>query len=209
MIEHIGLHTLFSDPLCKEMIWRDEILSIHEKYGPIDFYRFDFDVSQDYFAHWHDILRVQKKRRGEIALCVVNSHNRILLHTKLFYPSSTYRIPTGGIHFDESVIDACFRELDEETSLRAVSVNQLALLLYLFRHRQDVLPFVSYIFKVHVERDKPRVRDEGEAISGFRWITRSELGVIIQHLKSLEKNQWREWGIMRAAPHEIIENSLA
>lgn len=208
-LEHIGLHTLFSESNCQDIMRRSEILEYHEKYGPIDFYRFECALSEDYFAQWYDVLHIKKNRRGEIALCVINNLNNILLHTKPFYPSQTFRIPTGGIHLDESAIAACYRELDEETGLCAISVNQIALLLYLFRYQKHVLPFLSYIFAVQVESDTPRVRDESESISGFRWINRSELGGIIQHLKTLEPERWREWGIMRAAPHEIIENSLA
>jgi 8-oxo-dGTP pyrophosphatase MutT (NUDIX family) len=209
MIERVSIHDILDGPLVQNFINKDEILSLIEKCGPTHFYRFYLDISESYFQRWNNVLFMEKSRRGEIALCVKNDAEHILLHTKTLYPEGTFRIPTGGIHDNETVIDALVRELYEETGFSPLSFQQLALLLYVFRHDSKVIPFLSYIFKVNVSNGEPALQDENEEISGFMWIKSTQLVDVIANLQNLPEGQWHEWGLMRAAPHEIIHLSHA
>lgn len=209
MIEHVSLHDILDEPLAQSFIHKDEILSLIEKCGPTRFYRFYHNISYDYFQLWKNALHHEKSRRGEIALCVTNEADHILLHTKPFYPDKTFRIPTGGIHSKETVIDALVRELHEETGFSPLSFQQLALLLYVFRHGDESIPFVSYIFSVTVSDGEPAPHDESEEISGFLWIESSKLENVITSLQNLPEGKWHEWGLMRAAPHHIIHSLRA
>jgi len=112
---------------------------------------------------------------------------------------------TGGINFGEQVIDALYRETFEETGFNLVSFKLIALLLYEFRYLDDKIPFLSFIFHVIPDGTNPQVQDENENISEFRWINRREMDKIAQELRNLP-DAWREWGVMRAIPHELVHN---
>ena len=207
MTEQVDLHDLFARA-ADFKIWRQEILDLHERFGPADFYHSVIELSLEHLGQWDFRLNKEKKRRGEVALCVRNSNGTLLLHRKSFYPDNTFRIPTGGIHKDESAIEALTRELFEETGFIAESFRFMAFLLYEFRHHQSAVPFVSYIFDVRVADAEPRKQDEKEDISGYMWITPSELEDVITNLQSMQGDRWMEWGTLRAVPHEIIFTAL-
>jgi len=206
-LEQIELADLFAEGVSEEFLPSGEILDLHEKYGPIDFFRCDLDIRKEYFESWRQILYVRKNRRAEVALHVENKNNEILLHTKTFYPPKIYRIPTGGIHPGENVIDALHRELDEETGFSALFFHQPALLVYKFRNHNRSIHFVSYLFNVQVDGEEPHAKDEEENITDYRWIYLDQLRETIEQLKDL-KDKWHDWGVMRSMPHEIIYNSL-
>jgi hypothetical protein len=77
------------------------------------------------------------------------------------------------------------------------------LLVYQFKSDGEMIPFVSHIFKVKVGGGEPHPKDDDENITGYQWIKPSQLSDIALQLKSLKK-QWRDWGVMRALPHEIV-----
>jgi hypothetical protein len=74
-------------------------------------------LSRDYFDKWKSILVDAHNRRGEVVLIVQKPDDRILLHTKPFYPAGVFRLPTGGLKPEESINDGLVRELYEETGL--------------------------------------------------------------------------------------------
>lgn len=206
-LQQIELADLFDLKLKKTFFDPAEILDLHERYGPIDFFRAELQTSEAYFDSWHSILQGKKNRRAEVALCVANKNDEILLHTKPFYPPDIFRIPTGGIHPGEKVVDALHRELDEETGFVAMSFFQVALLIYEFHNAGRWIPFVSHIFKVHVEGNDPHPKDASENITGYRWIKTNQLTEIIHQLASL-RDKWHDWGVMRSLPHDILLSAV-
>ncbi len=202
-LQQIELADLFDLKLNKTFLDPAEVLDLHEKYGPIDFFRADLHTSEQYFESWHSILREKKNRRAEVALCVENVNGDILLHTKPFYPPGIFRIPTGGIHPGEKVIDALHRELDEETGFITTASLHVALLIYEFHNSGRSIPFVSHIFKVQVNGNDPHPKDDSENITGYRWIKPDQLTEIIHQLEGL-REKWHDWGTMRSLPHSIL-----
>ncbi|MBN1464187.1 NUDIX hydrolase [candidate division KSB1 bacterium] len=202
VIEHLDMVDFIAQP--DVVSRREEILQLHEKYRQANFYRACIDLSAEHLAIWDDRVNGEKKRRGEVVLGIYNGQNKILLHTKSFYPQKIYRVPTGGMHADEGAVAALHRELHEETGFFAASFQLLALLLYVFRHAQQVVPFLSFIFAISVDDDAPRCKDAGENISGYRWIEPAQLASVSAELRGLQEDRWQEWGKMRAIPHEII-----
>lgn len=202
-LKQIELAEFVSLRLEKKVLDLNQVLDLHEKYGPIDFYRAELNVSQEYWESWYNVLNIKKNRTAEVALYIENADNTILLHTKPFYPPDIFRIPTGGIHPGEHVIDALHRELDEETSFTANSFLLFALLLYQFNYGGRTLPFVSYIFKVKVDGGEPHPKDDSENITGYRWIKTDQLLDVFHQLWNL-KERWHDWGVMRSLPHKIL-----
>ena len=144
-------------------------------------------------------------RRGEVVFAIRNRRDKILLHTKSFYPSGVYRLPGGGIHWDEEVEAALFREVEEETGLPVTVDRFVGLILYAVR--QQPKPFASYVFLLRTQKLNPRVQDPREQISGFKEVSPSELHTATQRLRELS-DDWRIWGTFRALAHELVANAL-
>ncbi|NOY58997.1 MAG: NUDIX hydrolase [Calditrichaeota bacterium] len=182
-----------------------ELADLKDKFGKLVIYKTTVELVEEHFQYWHDLTTKRRDRRGEVALVIENEKNQVLLHTKDHYPTGAFRIPTGGINYNEKVIDALHRETFEETGFSLVSYKFIALLLYEFEYLGQKNPFMSFIFHVTPDGVKPQVQDENEKISGFRWINRREMGEIAQELRNLP-DAWKEWGIMRAIPHELVHD---
>ena len=171
-------------------------------------------LSRKYGAPEHAELRLDQwpmpraargDRRGEVVFAIRNRRNKVLLHTKSFYPKGVYRLPSGGIHWDEEVEDALFREVEEETGL-PVSVDRfVGLILYDVRRRPK--SFASYVFLLSTEKLHPQVQDASERISGFKEVSATELRATTQRLRELS-DDWRTWGKFRALAHDLVANAL-
>src|SRR5690606_6509524 len=70
--------------------------------------------------------RACARKQGEVALLILRPGGKLLLHTKRFYPPGIFRIPTGSIELGERVWDALWREMREETGLKADLLRFLA-----------------------------------------------------------------------------------
>lgn len=191
--------------LFSSLLLDGELDDLEKQFGILNIYKVILGFGEKHFRYWYELINKRQDRRGEVALIVQNNKNQVLLHTKDHYPEGVYRIPTGGINFGEKVIDALHREIFEETGFKILSSKFLALLLYEFRYRGEAIPFISFLFKVKPNGVNPRVQDENEKISDFRWIEQSRVGEIAAELRNLPE-AWEEWGVMRAIPHEIVRD---
>src|SRR2546425_1084616 len=87
-----------------------EIAELAARYGePL---RVDAPIHDGFFDPIHNPDRV-----GEVCMVVRRPNGKILLSIKTFYPRGAYRLPTGGIHHGERILDALRRETAEETGL--------------------------------------------------------------------------------------------
>jgi 8-oxo-dGTP diphosphatase len=149
------------------------------------------------------------KRRGEVVLVICRPNGLIILHTKRFYPAGVYRLPSGGIRRGERVLEAMWRETQEETGLEVEIERFLGLLEYEFHHRDERLPFVSYVFLGRERGGYLAPQDESEQITAFRAVAVDELATVAEALRALP-DPWRDWGAFRALAHDFVaERSLA
>ena len=144
-------------------------------------------------------------RRGEAVFAIQDHTSRVLLHAKGFYPDGVFRLPGGGIHRDERVADALFREVAEETGLRVRVECFVAVVEYAVNRRRQ--PFATYVFLLSTERLQPMVQDPNERISEFKAATVSELRATAEQLRHLPEN-WRIWGRFRAIPHDLVAEEM-
>ncbi len=201
-LDELSFHWLF-----KTIVDGNELEELARTYGDLDIRWARYEFNEPYFRQWQKKMDDSHERRGEVVLVLQNEQGEVLLHSKSFYPDNSYRLPTGGIKYGESVRDALVRETFEETGMKMISERLFATLLYEFRHREQVVPFVSYIFQVTPDHCKPQTQDDRERISGFTWIAAAELESVAAHLKSLSQD-WKEWGEFRALAHEIAAEKL-
>jgi 8-oxo-dGTP diphosphatase len=189
-------------PLFATLVDADELHKLEGEFGTFRIEPVTIPMNDAEFEHWHDAVAVKRKRRGEVALLIENRNRQILLHTKSFYPKGVYRIPTGGIHFGESVLAALEREVYEETGFEVSSRELIALTLYQFTNAESRVGFPSYLFRVRTTMTSPSPQDRSERITNFDWIAVADLEGVIDRLQNLN-GTWNEWGKMRAAPHRL------
>jgi 8-oxo-dGTP pyrophosphatase MutT (NUDIX family) len=145
----------------------------------------------------------------------------VLLHVKTFYPSGAYRLPTGGIHQGEQVMETLAREIEEETGLPVgsgtgqVQVQRcLGIVTYEIEHRsaEQSFPFATYHFLVQMPRDGVIApRDASEQIGGWQWRRPQELVAVAEYLEQVGSSvpTWGDWGRFRSLSHRFVASKLA
>lgn len=177
-----------------------------ERSGALPYHHHTLTVSESFFDDFVRSLR-HRARRGEVVLLLRNPEGYLLLHSKSFYPSGVFRLPSGGILPGESVMDAARRETREETGLDPQNLRPLGLLSVTFRQGWHRRYFPSWLVLADVEGD-PRPGDAGERISDFRWALPEGLAEIAVQLRTLPP-EWSDWGRFRALAHEATRKLIA
>lgn len=177
----------------------NELEKLARRFGEFERAVFEYKSLSPGFSEW---IAKAMRRRGEILLVIPRGNGRVLLHTKPHYPDGVYRLPTGGIHRGEEVVDAAKREAYEEIGfkLKSKELKLLGLLENVFWVRETRLVYASFVFETREFLDTPAPTDPDEAISGFCDVDEMELRATGYHLASLPMH-WREWGKFRAAAH--------
>ncbi|MEX0867417.1 MAG: NUDIX hydrolase [Pirellulales bacterium] len=180
-----------------------ELRQLERAYGEYDRLHFTIECSKS--TRKFRGKRVET-RRGESLFVLQRSDGRILLHTKGSYPDQTFRLPTGGIGWDEPVVESMRREVFEETGFKVHSERLLAVLTYSFQEGKRSAPYATYVFHVTDVPDEASPLDESEGITGFQWLLPSELQPVIDKLGNLaEGGSGRDdWGRFRAVAHQYV-----
>ena len=195
------------NPILADLMDEAEVSRLLAKYGPGRRWPIKVEVSAETFSEWWRKLVTKSNRRGEAVLVIQRPDGQILLHTKQFYPEAIYRLPSGGIHPGEPVLEGMLREAKEETSLAVTLDRFLGTVEYQFRHEQQRLPFVSYVFVLQVDDSLPVTQDAGEQISDFRYVSPANLRQVAAQLRALP-DRWGDWGQFRAPPHDLAADAL-
>src|SRR6185312_822384 len=69
-------------------------------------------------------------RFGEVCMVVRRPGGNLLTMKKTLYPQGAFRLLTGGINYEERVLDALLRETYEETGLEVSITRFLAAVAY-------------------------------------------------------------------------------
>ncbi len=144
---------------------------------------------------------LSSRRTAEVVLVIPRPDRKVLVHTKSFYPTGVWRLPTGGLHRGERIDDAIRREAREETG------NDLLPFRFLFhlRFRWDGASkqFDSYGFLTTEASERIESRDPREQITAFHDVDREEFDSITRALEGM-MGSWFSWGRFRAAPHRLL-----
>jgi len=194
-------------PTLADLIDEAEISQLNSDYGPGERRRVSLNMSALSFDDWLRKLVTSPNRRGEVVLAIRRPDGQTLLHTKRFYPQEIYRLPSGGVHPDEPVLSGVIRETKEETGLDIIVDRFLGTIEYEFCHAGRQLPFVSYVFLVGANDDRPAVQDPEEQITGFRYVAPPEIRSVATQLRVLPP-EWADWGRFRATPHDLVADVL-
>lgn len=187
----------------ESLINPQEIEELVKRYGPSERRSFSLERGGERGEHWR---RVLADRRGEV-IFVVERPAGVILHTKDTYPPGTYRLPSGGVGWGETVLSALHREVREEMGLEVEVERFLGLLEYEIRCEEETLPFVSYVFLVKGGDGELVPQDEKEHITSFRQVPAAELAEVADSLRAIEED-WRDWGEFRALAHDLVVETI-
>ncbi|MGD8626478.1 MAG: NUDIX hydrolase [Anaerolineae bacterium] len=181
----------------------EEVLS--SRYGPTLRRDSLFALNEIAYDYWQMAI---SNRRAEVVLAVQRPGGELLFHRKESYPPGTYRLPSGGIGREETVLDALAREQWEELGQRLPPAAMPGLIHYRLCRDGTEIPFASYLFLLRPEGEvTPTVHDPNEAIAEFRWLGPAELPAVSGHLRGLVP-AWRNWGRYRAIAHDLLAEFL-
>lgn len=187
----------------KPMIDEDEVQELIAKYGN--------PVRRTYSIHADDYIRSYRwqptsDRRAEVVFAIQNPAGQIWLHAKAHYPAAIFRLLSGGVHPDEGIEEALWREVAEETSLDCTVERFLGLITYHFTYNDEVAHFASYIFTLNADFTQPRCERDNE-ISAFCAMLPSQLGDVSNDLRNLigDRHGWGQW---RAMAVDLVHEQL-
>ena len=195
------------EPTLADLLDEAEVSQLSAAYGPAERRRVVVEMQSSSFDNWREKLVIKSNRRGEVVLAIRRPDGQVLLHTKPFYPAGVFRLPSGGVHPGEAVLAGVAREAKEETGLDVTLDRFVGVIEYEFRHGQQRLPFVSYVFVTQADASPPVVQDPDEQISGFRYISPAEIRQVAAQLRALPAG-WSDWGNFRAWPHDMVADAL-
>lgn len=154
-------------------------------------------------------------RFGEVCMVIRRPNGKLLLSIKTFYPRGAYRLPTGGIHHGERILDALVREAHEETGLELRIERFLAYIAYAGASRPEPR-FHSFAFLLTELGGTLGALDETEQLEDWREIDATELPRVADFLDDLRTGgtrpiggDWRAWGKFRAVVHRVVHEALA
>lgn len=152
--------------------------------------------------------RKDSDRRAEVVFAIQGPGEQLWLHTKHSYEYPIYRLPTGGVDWDERVEDALRREVAEETGLTSLKIQRfVALIEYRFHRNDSHTRFASYLFLLQNMNGKLMAPDNSDEVAEFRPLLPRQLPQASADLRNLIGKR-REWGHWRAIAHDVLYESL-
>ncbi|MDQ2914766.1 MAG: NUDIX hydrolase [Chloroflexota bacterium] len=155
-------------------------------------------------------------RFAEVCMVVRRPSGKVLLSIKTFYPRGAHRLPTGGIHYGERILDALARETAEETGLETEVRRFLAAIAYRSVSSPDGPPiFHTFAFLLDEVGGTLETRDTSEQLEEWVEVEPSALTTVADRLESLTSTQskdiggdWSDWGRFRAIVHRAVHEEL-
>jgi putative (di)nucleoside polyphosphate hydrolase len=62
--------------------------------------------------------------RSGVGIVVLNKHNKVFVAKRIDNPKNFWQMPQGGVDEGENFLNAAYRELEEETSIKKVDLIQ-------------------------------------------------------------------------------------
>jgi ADP-ribose pyrophosphatase YjhB (NUDIX family) len=156
-------------------------------------------------------------RFAEVCMVVRRRNGKLLLSIKTFYPRGAHRLPTGGIHHGEGILDALVRETAEETGLETDVRSFLAAIAYRSLSAPDGPPiFHTFAFLLDEVGGTLETRDAREQIEEWIEVEPDALAEVADRLEGVTSahsedigGKWSDWGRFRAIIHRVVREELA
>ena len=150
---------------------------------------------------------IETDRRGEVVFCVIRPNGKIITVTCDSYPEGIYRIPTGGLKYNEDVVKGVYREVREELGLSVEITDFAGVLRIKFEHENDSCMFYSYMFVLKETGGRLLEDAEDDEISAVKEVDIKGLEDVANGLKTITES-WSDWGNFRYQTTSEIDNFL-
>jgi 8-oxo-dGTP pyrophosphatase MutT (NUDIX family) len=155
-------------------------------------------------------------RFAEVCMVIRRRNGKLPLSIKTFYPRGAYRLPTGGIHHGERILDALRRETMEETGLETETKRFLAWITYRPVSTPAGPPlFHTFAFLLDEVSGQFHTSDLEEQIEEWIEVDPSTLGEVADRLDRIGSEpskdiggDWADWGHFRAIVHRVVHEEL-
>jgi NAD+ diphosphatase len=155
-------------------------------------------------------------RFAEVCMVVRRPNGKVLLSIKTFYPRGAHRLPTGGIHRGERILDALMRETAEETGLETAVRRFLGAIAYRAVSAPEGPPiFHTFAFLLDEVGGTLETRDTAERIEEWIEVDPAKLGDVADRLERVTSahsedigGRWSDWGRFRAIVHRLVHDAL-
>lgn len=88
----------------RPMLSEPEIAELSQRYGtPL---RRNYSIAADDYMRSYRFNPEANRRRAEVVFAIRDPQNRIITHAKRNYPAQIYRLPSGGVNWDEPIEEA-------------------------------------------------------------------------------------------------------
>jgi 8-oxo-dGTP pyrophosphatase MutT (NUDIX family) len=135
-------------------------------------------------------------RRGEVVFCVKRPNGKYILITCKEYPKGIFRVPTGGINYNEDIIEAVLRETKEELGLDVKIADFIGVLKIKFFYGETYSIFYSYMFLLDEMGGRLLEDATDEEISQVVEVDLDGFDKVLNELINIEQN-WIDWGKFR------------
>jgi ADP-ribose pyrophosphatase YjhB (NUDIX family) len=155
-------------------------------------------------------------RFAEVCMVIRRRNGKLPLSIKTFYPRGAHRLPTGGIHHGEAILDALRRETEEETGLETEVRRFLAWITYRSESDPKGPPlFHTFAFLLDELGGTFQTRDLEEQVEEWIEIDPDALAEVAARLHSIPSapskdigGDWTDWGRFRAIVHRVVHAEL-
>ena len=156
-------------------------------------------------------------RFAEVCMVIRRKNGKVPLSIKTFYPRGAHRLPTGGIHHGERILDALRRETDEETGLETETKRFLTWITYRAVSAPDgPALFHTFAFLLDEIGGRFHTSDLEEQIEEWIEVEPAALSDIADRLDRITSGpsheiggDWADWGHFRAIVHRVVHEELA
>lgn len=137
--------------------------------------------------------------------CVITANDRYLLVEELIDGKIKYNQPAGHLEANESIIDACIREVKEETGLNIAPEGLVAIYQYT---ASEQLAFVRYTFYLTLQECLISAPID-PVIRSTKWLTLTEIVALKPKLRSpLVLKCIEDYQSNKCYPLEILNDQL-
>ena len=151
--------------------------------------------SEKYFKDFKNTL--ETNRRGEVGFLLIRKNGKYVVIRSKKYPKTAFRIPTGGIDFNETALDALYREVKEELGVEFEIEKFHGIIEYSIFCKSEIIKFYSYLFvikEISGELIKDATEDE---ISDYKEVDIKALSELEKTLKAIDGG-WHDWATFRS-----------
>lgn len=179
-----------------------EFNELKEKFGSDAIIKkVELQVSRKFFNDFAQ--RIDTDRRAEVSFAVQRKNGKWITVQGENYPKGTFRIPTGGVAYGETVYHALFREVAEELGIQTEIVKFLGCIEYTIVCEGAKLLFYSFGFWLREIKGDLLTDATEREITAVSELNREELIEKIQVLRETEA-EWSEWCRFRMESTSLI-----